>query len=61
MERKLWPNEYRVKYQLNNLWRLRLDCSWRMLYTLKGENVSIIALVLDVMDHKEYDRLFGYR
>jgi len=50
-----------VKYQLNNLWRLRLDCSWRMLYTLKGENVSIIALVLDVMDHKEYDRLFGYR
>lgn len=34
-----------------------------MLYTLKdGESrVEIIAFVLDILDHKKYDRKFGYR
>jgi hypothetical protein len=36
---------------------------WRMLYTLtNGEReVEIIAFVLDVIDHKAYDKKFGYK
>jgi len=34
-----------------------------MLYTLTDGNneVEIIALVLDVIDHKVYDKKFGYK
>lgn len=61
IERKLWPRIYSDRYSINNLWRLQLDSSWRMVYTLRGENVKIVALVLDAMDHKRYDKTFGYK
>jgi len=61
IRRSLWPRIYSDKYSVDNLWRLRLDDSWRMIYTLKKESVEIKALVLDTMNHKRYDRLFGYR
>lgn len=32
-----------------------------MIYTLRGSEVEIIALVLDIIDHKDYDKKFGYR
>jgi len=61
--KKLIPSEYKVKYGVNNLFRVELPNYWRMLYTLtEGENqVEIIAFILDMIDHKEYDKKFGYR
>jgi hypothetical protein len=34
-----------------------------MLYTLTNgdSEIEIIAFVLDVIDHKEYDKKFGYK
>jgi len=61
IRRSLWPATYSNKYSIDNLWRLRLDNSWRMLYTLRKERIEIRALVLDAMDHRRYDRMFGYR
>ena len=57
------PNEYRKKYGATNLFRVELPASWRMLYTLTdGESqIEIIAFILDVIDHKKYDKKFGYR
>ena len=57
------PNEYQQKYGITNLFRVELPGAWRMLYTLTdGESeVEIIAFVLDVIDHKKYDKKFGYR
>lgn len=60
VSRKLWPRAYERKYRITNLWRLRLDRSWRLLYSLSGENVRIVAVVLEVLDHRDYDRRFGY-
>ncbi|MBI3413044.1 MAG: hypothetical protein HY051_03125 [Candidatus Aenigmarchaeota archaeon] len=59
--KKLWPTEYVRKYDITNLWKLNLDSYWRALYTLRGGQPEIIAFVLDLMDHKEYDRKFGYK
>ena len=61
--KKLIPDEYKTKYGITNLFRVELPAYWRMLYTLTdGESeVEIIAFVLDVIDHKEYDKKFGYR
>ncbi|MEK6940282.1 MAG: hypothetical protein AABW49_00060 [Nanoarchaeota archaeon] len=57
------PVGYQQKYGIRNLFRVELPCAWRMLYTLTdGESeIEIIAFVLDVIDHKQYAKKFGYR
>ena len=57
------PNEYKNKYEITNLFRVELPAAWRMLYTLaEGESeIEIVAFVLDIFDHKKYDKKFGYR
>ncbi|MFH1916559.1 MAG: hypothetical protein ABIJ21_04800 [Nanoarchaeota archaeon] len=63
ISRKKIPEEYKQKYGITNLFRVELPSAWRMLYTLTdGESeIEIIAFVLDIIDHKQYDKKFGYR
>jgi len=51
------------KYGVKNLFRVELPHYWRMLYTLtNGESeIEIIAFVLDIIDHKEYNKKFRYK
>ncbi len=51
------PKEYKVQ----NLWRVELSQFWRMLYTIKGDQIEIICFILDILDHKNYDKKFGYK
>ena len=47
------------KYKLDNIRIYNLPSAWRLLYSVtKSEDLKIIAVILDWMDHKEYDRLF---
>ncbi|MFH1915794.1 MAG: hypothetical protein ABIJ21_00880 [Nanoarchaeota archaeon] len=55
------PKEYLKNYDVNNLWKVNLSGAWRMIYTIRGSEVEIIALILDIVDHKDYDKKFGYR
>ena len=61
--KRLIPEEYKTKYEATNLFRVELPSFWRMLYTLTdGESqIEIVAFVLDVLDHKDYDKKFGYK
>lgn len=61
--KSLTPKEYVLRYGITNLFRVELPNFWRMLYTLTNDEteIEIIAFVLDVIDHKAYDRKFGYR
>ena len=58
ISKKLIPQEYRRKYGITNLFRTELPNYWRMLYTLTSDEtqVEIIAFILDVIDHKDYDK-----
>ena len=56
----LIPKEYTIKYNAENLWRVELTNYWRMLYTIKGDQVEIICFVLDMISHEDYDKKFGY-
>jgi len=60
--KKLIPKEYKEKYGVTNLFRVELPQFWRMLYTLtEGETeIEIVAFVLDVCDHKDYNKKFRY-
>lgn len=57
IEKKKIPQIYNVQ----NLWRVGLSQFWRMLYTIKGDQIEILCFVLDIMDHKRYDKIFGYK
>ncbi len=63
VSKKLIPKEYSVKYGITNLFRVELPNFWRMLYTLReGESkVEIVSFVLDIIDHKDYNKKFGYK
>lgn len=32
-----------------------------MIYTIRGGEVEIISLILDLMNHKDYEKKFGYK
>lgn len=59
--KRLIPREYVVKYNATNLWKLNLDKYWRMIYTIVGDEVRLVSVVIEVLNHKKYDRKFGYR
>lgn len=60
--KKLIPKEYMIKYEITNLFRVELPNFWRMLYTLTAEGeIEIIAFILDIIDHRTYDKKFGYK
>ncbi|MAE13381.1 hypothetical protein CMO92_02340 [Candidatus Woesearchaeota archaeon] len=48
-------------YNVSNLWRVELTGYWRMLYTIKGDQLEIICFILDIVDHKRYNKLFKYK
>ena len=55
------PKEYIREYDVENIWKVDLARAWRMIYTIRGSEVDIIALILDVMDHRDYEKKFGYK
>lgn len=61
IQKKLWPEYYSQKYGVTNLWRLRLDNFWRLIYTVMSDRIKIVAIVLDVLNHRDYDKKFGYK
>jgi len=47
---------------LTNAWRFELPLAYRGLYTVQSApGVGTVVLILEILSHKEYDRLFGYR
>ena len=53
--------EYIKNYDVNNLWKLNLCGAGRMIYTIRGSEVDIISLILDIMNHKDYEKKFKYK
>jgi hypothetical protein len=46
---------------IQNLYRVELSNYWRMIYTIEGNQIEILVFVLNISNHKEYNKLFGYR
>ena len=50
-----------IKIGIKNLYRIELSNYWRMLYTIEGTKIEILVFVLKIVDHKKYNKLFGYK
>ena len=56
----LWPKEYVKNYQITNLWKYNLPNAQRLIYTIETDEVKIMNFILEWLDHKNYERRFGY-
>ncbi|MBI2109681.1 hypothetical protein HYT58_00720 [Candidatus Woesearchaeota archaeon] len=59
--KRLIPDKYSKKFDVDNVWRIELADRWRLVYTITGNQIEIITFVMDIFDHKEYDKVFGYK
>ena len=60
--KKQIPKVYIDRYGVNNLFRYQHPEGYRSCYTLLNvEGVGVCPIILDIMTHKEYNRLFGYK
>ena len=60
VKKKLIPKELAHKYNIKNLWIYNLRKDWRLLYSIADDEIEVLALILNWMDHKDYERLFNF-
>lgn len=60
IQKKQIPKEYKKKYGVPNLWKYDLPKGWRLIYSVIGDEIQVISLVLEWFDHKKYERRFKY-
>ena len=58
--KKLIPKKYIKKYQVKNLWKYNLPNGWRLLYSIKGSDIIIVSIILEWLNHKDYEAVFKY-
>jgi Txe/YoeB family toxin of Txe-Axe toxin-antitoxin module len=57
---RLWPKEYVRKYAIDNLRKYDLPNGWRLIYTIHGNEVEILSVLLEWLSHKDYEKRFHY-
>lgn len=59
--KRLIPKGYQLKYgPLDNLWKYNLPNAWRLIYTVKRDEIIVLSIILEWMTHKEYEKRFKY-
>jgi len=61
VEKKKFPKIYILKYDITSLYKYNLDKSHRLTYALVADELGTSVVVLEIMNHKEYEKRFGYR
>ncbi len=54
------PKEYIKKYGIDNLWKYDMPKAWRLLYSVAGNKVIVISIIIEWLPHKKYEKRFGY-
>ena len=58
--KKQIPKEYALKYGIDNCWKYNLPNAWRLLYAVERDEVIVLSVILEWLDHKKYERKFKY-
>jgi len=58
--RRLIPREYVQKFGIKNVWKYNLPNAWRLIYSIENRQIYVVSIVLEWLDHKEYERRFHY-
>lgn len=57
---RLIPKTYSKKYGIKNIWKYNLPSAWRLLYSVDNNRIVVVTIILEWMDHKNYERRFNY-
>ena len=60
VKKQLIPKRLTQKHAITNLWIYNLRKDWRLLYAVEADHVELLAIILNWMNHKEYERLFKF-
>ena len=60
VEKRKWPQVYVEKYGIRNLFLVDLGRRFRLTYVIIAEGLKKIVCVIEVVDHRAYERRFGY-
>ncbi len=60
VKKDLIPKELKQKYNIDNLWIYNLRKDWRLIYSLGRDEIELLAVILDWMNHKDCEKLFGF-
>lgn len=60
ISKKLISKIYRDKYDVDNLWKYDLPEGWRLIYSVTQGEVCVLTIILEWMNHKDYERRFKY-
>ena len=60
IEKKKSPKIYIQKYDITSLYKYNLDKSHRLIYTIVADSPGVSVVVLEILNHKEYEKRFGY-
>ncbi|MEX0920353.1 MAG: hypothetical protein WDZ69_02105 [Candidatus Pacearchaeota archaeon] len=61
VKKKLIPKKFSRDYEIDNLWIYNLKSGWRLLYSVSSpDKIKIVSVILDWMNHKDYERLFKF-
>ncbi|MFH1409436.1 MAG: hypothetical protein ABIH34_05990 [Nanoarchaeota archaeon] len=58
--KRVIPSIYIEKFSIDNLWKYDMPKGWRLLYSVAKGKVAIISIVLEWMNHKDYEKRFHY-
>lgn len=61
IKKKQIPKIYALKYNIDNLRMIKLNQNWRLLFTIASNEVFIVSIILEWMNHKEYEKRFKYK
>ena len=60
IKKKLIPEEYVRKHDIDNLFWYPLPKSWRLVYSVVSNKFETLAVIMEYFDHKNYERRFKY-
>jgi|SRR3989344_1411133 len=58
--KRLWPKDYTKKNNISNLWKYNLPNAWRLIYTIESDEITIVSIILEWFNHKDYEKRFKY-
>ena len=60
MPKNLIPKSYIQKYNIDNLWKYDLPRGWRLIYFITRDEIIVLSVILEWMNHKDYEKRFSY-
>ncbi len=60
-KKKQIPKYYSIKYTAKNLFIVDLPLFWRMVYILESDKIEIVAFILNIFGHDDYNKRFGFK